>query len=233
MHSYSRFLFLFILTVLGAVWGSQAGAQTQSGSSLVQGECAACHAVSASQLTEKGRMAQKGPALFYAGTKYRRDWVMKWLQDPVRIRPGGMFAGNHTIVTEEGDEIDAGSLVPHPRLDAKQAIDVADYLMTLTAHADVVRAQEYKPKKVSKRMGAMNFNKFKGCSSCHQDEPEYGGVSGPELYTAYSRLKADFIVAYIRNPLVWEGVSLMPHSDLKDKEIYKLVHYLKLISGEE
>lgn len=233
MHRLNRFLLTLFLFAAGTLGSLSVDAYAQSGAALVQGECASCHAVSAKQLTEKERMAQKGPALFYAGTKYRRDWVVQWLQDPVRLRPGGMFAGNHTLVTDDGDEVDDSNLQAHPRLEAGKAIEVAEYLMTLTAHADLIRAAEYKPKKVSKRMGAMNFSKFKGCSSCHQDEPGYGGVSGPELYTAYSRLKADFIVAYIRNPLLWDGVSLMPHADLKDKEIYKLVHYLKLISGEE
>ncbi len=178
-------------------------------------------------------MAQKGPALFYAGTKYRREWLEEWLQKPTGIRPAGMFSGNHTIVTDEGDEIDETTLLPHIKLSLADAKLAAEFLMTLTAKSDLVKTGEYVPKPVSKRMGAMNFSKFKGCSSCHQDEEGYGGVSGPELYTAYSRMKPDFIVSYIRNPVAWDGVSLMPHVELKDKEIYKLVNYLKLISGEE
>ncbi|MBL4907682.1 MAG: c-type cytochrome [Sneathiella sp.] len=210
-----------------------ANVSAQTGAELVQEKCIACHSVSPLKLTEPGRMEQKGPALGYAGTKYRRDWIVKWLQEPTRIRPGGMFAGNHTVVTDEGDFIDDKTLSEHITVSSEEAIGIADYLMTLTANPDLVTNGEYTPKKVSHKMAAMNFNKFKGCSSCHQDQEGIGGVSGPELYSAYTRLNPDFIVSFIRNPVAWDDISLMPHIELKDKEIYKLVHYLKLISGEK
>lgn len=177
-------------------------------------------------------MSQKGPELHYAGTKYRKAWIENWLQDPIRIRPAGMFFGHHTIVTDEGDVVDEDSLSPHVKLSAEQAGAMANYLATQSANSDLVVMGEYLPKSVSQRMGAMNFRKFKGCSSCHQDEPDIGGVSGPELYTAYSRLNPDFIVSYIRNPELWDNASQMPHAKLKDSAIFKLVHYLKLISGD-
>ena len=208
-------------------------AVAQTGADLVQKQCVACHSIKSSELTEQDRIQQKGPALDYAGIKYRQDWLQEWLQNPERIRPGGMIAANHTIVTDEGDVIDEESLSNHVSLSAAEATSIAEYLMTLTAKSELVTPGEYKPKKVSQRMAAMNFSKFKGCSSCHQDDEGIGGVSGPELYTSYNRLNPDFMVSFIRNPLAWEDVSPMPHVGLKDKEIYKLVHYLKLLSGEE
>lgn len=211
----------------------QFDAVAQSGTDLVQQQCAACHALSPTTLTTEGRMSQKGPALYYAGIKYRPGWMEAWLQNPVTIRPGGMFSGNHTSVTDDGDEINTDSLIQHISLSAEEAARATDYLVKLTAKSELILSGEYEPKTVSQRMGAMNFRKFKGCSSCHQDQPDIGGVSGPELYTAYDRLNADFIVSYIRNPVAWDGVSLMPHAELKDKAIFKLVNYLKLISGEK
>ena len=45
------------------------------------------------------------------------------------------------------------------------------------------------------------------CIGCHQDEPGYGGVSGPELYTAWERLQPSFIASWTSagtyTPLAW------------------------------
>lgn len=205
----------------------------QTGAQLTKQKCTACHSVAPSTLNEEERMQQKGPTLGYAGLKYRPEWVKKWLQKPTRIRPGGMFFGNHTTVTDDGDIIDEATLSNHIALSPAEASSVADYLMTLNANSELVISGEYKGKKVGKRMAAMNFRKFKGCSSCHQDEEGIGGVSGPELHSAFSRLNPDYIVSFIRNPVAWNAVSLMPHTKLKDKEVQKLTHYLKLLSGEE
>lgn len=230
MFQIPTILITFILIGYSAL---TAEAAAKSGEEIFQQQCAACHARTSPALTTEGRTSQKGPALGYAGIKYRPTWAKKWLQKPSTIRPGGMFSGNHTTVTDDGDIINPDSLSKHLSLSADDAGLVVDYFSQLTERSELIKTGEYVPKKVSQRMGSMNFRKFKGCSSCHQDQPEFGGISGPELYTAYSRLNPDFIVSFIRNPVAWDGLSLMPHTGLKDKDIHKLVHYLKLISGEE
>ncbi|WP_271272401.1 c-type cytochrome [Aliamphritea hakodatensis] len=198
--------------------------------------CAGCHALSelaqAAQTLDE-RINRKGPPLHYAGNKYRTEWLEQWLQNPQRIHPGGTFFGRHTVVTDEGDIIDEQTLLPHPTLTADQAREVSGYLMTLQSKRDLISEGEYTPKKVSRKMGAMNFGKFKGCRTCHRDEAGYGGVSGPELYTAYQRLQPDYIAAYIRDPQRWDARSLMPDKHLSDKEIHKLINYLKVIGAEQ
>lgn len=194
--------------------------------------CEACHALKRPQsVTLRDRIDRKGPDLFYAGDKYRRDWLAGWLENPKRLWPAGLFFARHTKVTDEGDVIDAGSLAPHPKLPASQAATVADRLMTLHG-PETVEAKRYQPKGVPKRMAVMNFRKFKGCGACHQDQPGYGGVSGPELYTAFRRLQPAYIAAYIRDPLARDAKSLMPRRQLVDTEIHKLIDYLKLLAEE-
>ncbi len=194
--------------------------------------CSSCHVLTQDEKdTLQNYMSRKGPDLYYAGNKYRQAWLVKWLQNPQRIRPGGMFFANHTEVTDEGDVIKESSLPDpvHVKLSKEDAQNSAAYLMTLTAKNDLLAQENYTPKKISRRMGAMNFSKFKGCSSCHRDRPDFGGVSGPELYTAAERLQANFLASYIRNPQAWESKSLMPNRHLPDKEVSKLVDYLKLL----
>ncbi|NRB37693.1 MAG: c-type cytochrome [Pseudomonadales bacterium] len=197
----------------------------------IQQDCAGCHALHEEkkddQLTQ--RINRKGPPLYYAASKYQKEWMQNWLQDPQRIRPGGDYFANHTVVTDEGDVIDDATLLKHPRLSAADAKSATAYLMTLDSKKELLDKQAYSAKKTSRRMAAMNFSKFKGCQACHRDEEDYGGVSGPELYTAHQRLRPEFIASYIRDPQQWEPRSLMPNRHLPDKEIHKLMDYFKIL----
>lgn len=175
---------------------------------------------------------RKGPPLFYAGNKFRQDWLEGWLQNPIRIRPAGDFPPAHAKLTPGGDTLDMTSLTEHPTLDAGVAKEVIGYLMTLRPYDALIAKEDYAPGNVSERMGAMDFVKFKGCGACHKDTPKYGGVSGPELYTAWQRLQPAFITSYIRDPAAWELRSLMPNKHLDSGAIHKLADYLRTV-GEK
>ena len=155
------------------------------------------------------------------------------MQKPTRIRPAGDFPGTHTRTTATGDVVDETTLTKHPAVAAAEAKLIADYLMTLTPNTALTeKEKDYKPGRVSARMGAMDFVKFKGCGGCHKDTPKYGGFSGPELFTAWQRLQPAFIVSYIRNPTAWEARSLMPNKHLNDGAIHKLADYLRTIGDK-
>lgn len=198
------------------------------------GDCAVCHALEKQEtVTLEDRMKRKAPPLFYAGNKFREEWLLAWLQEPVRIRPAGDYPPAHSKTLDNKDQIDVESLIEHPVLSRQQAQQAATWLMTLTPYPELIDAEAgYTPGNVSPRMGAMDFVKFKGCGGCHQDDPEYGGFSGPELYTAWSRLQPAFITSYIRNPVNWEPFSLMPNKELQDAQIHKLADYLKVIAEQ-
>lgn len=200
---------------------------------LVETQCAGCHALTrpdydALDITE--RAERKGPPLYYAGNKYREEWLVEWLQRPERIWPGGVFAPAHAISTPEGDVIDAASLPEHPKLSAADAESAAGYLMTLRPFDELIAAQAYEPGTIALRIGQMNFSKFKGCDSCHRDAPDYGGVSGPELYSAWERLQPGFVAAYISDPVAFDPHTMMPKAGLPPEEVKKLADYLKALS---
>ncbi len=225
LHKQTAVAGLLVLALAGP-------AVAEDGAALVQAQCAGCHALAPQDnASVEDRMSRKGPPLFYAADKYRADWMVAWLQDPARIHPAGVFFGNHLKAGPEGDEIDEATLAVHPVLSAGAALAVTEHLMTLSAKADLL-AVDYTPGKVSKRMGMLNFGKFKGCSSCHSDEAGYGGASGPELHTAWHRLRPDYIVSYILNPQAWEPVSLMPNQHLNPADAGKLADYLKVIAED-
>lgn len=218
-----------IATALLGLWTPLALAE---GAAVAAAECAGCHALEApgdATPPLSDRSVRGGPPLHYAGSKFRREWLTAWLQRPSRIRPAGDFPAAHTVRGDDGDRIDADALPAHPALDAERARQVTDYLMTLEAPEGLIDPEAYVPGTVARRMGMLDFRKFKGCNACHRDAPGEGGVSGPELYTAWQRLQSDFIFAFVKDPTAWEPHSLMPVPDMNDAAVAKLANYLKTI----
>lgn len=192
-------------------------------------DCASCHQLSQDELA----VDYSAPPLFYAGNKYRRQWLQEWLETPYRLRPAGGFFADHVVTIDGVDSIDTASLESHMAVDSETAAELSDWLMSLTPKDELLaESGDYQPGSVSPRMGAMDFVKFKGCGGCHRDTPEYGGLSGPELYTAWQRLQPQFIVSYIKNPRAWNENSAMPNRALNDGQIHKLADYLKTLTEE-
>jgi mono/diheme cytochrome c family protein len=212
---------------------AMAAEKTMPPSSLIK-QCSACHQLTGPADTDPGkRFTRKGPPLFYAGNKFRPEWLEGWLQNPVRIRPAGDFPAVQPAPEAKGDVVKAASLADHPKLDAVSAKIMAAYLMTLVPKSALIGRESYTPGHVSPRLGAMDFVKFKGCAACHKDTPKYGGVSGPELYTAWQRLQPAFIVSYIRDPMAWDPRSIMPNKHLNDGSIHKLANYLRTLTRKK
>lgn len=204
--------------------------------SLVQEKCAACHALAAPDYAAAGvaeRAQRKAPPLHYAGNKFRRDWLAAWLQKPTRLRPAGVFPPAQAKSTPKGDVVDEAALPAHPALPAAEAEAAASHLATLKPLDKLIEAEAYEPGSIALRMGQMNFGKFKGCDGCHQDAPGRGGVSGPELHTAWQRLQPKFISAYIANPAAWDPHSMMPGADMNADAVSKLANYLKAIGEKQ
>lgn len=201
--------------------------------SLVQQKCASCHALSQPEEADiEARASRRAPPLHYAGDKFRRDWLVAWLQSPNRIRPAGTYPPAHIKSTEEGDAIEKGSFADHIALDQASAEQAADYLMSLRPFERRLEDVDYEGGSIAWRLGQMNFVKFNNCVGCHQDEPGYGGVSGPELYTAWDRLKPSFIFSYISDPVAWDRNTLMPGGALNDTAVEKLANYLKAVAED-
>ena len=197
--------------------------------------CQSCHQLEQPAATPGlGPQTGKARALIFVGNKVLRDWQLEWWHAPTRIRPAGGCYSNHIATVNDEDLVDDASLTPHPSVDSAQAEVITDWLMTLTPNNELIAAEAgYTPGKVSPRLGAMDFVKFKGCGGCHRDTPEYGGLSGPELYTAWQRLQPGYIVSYMRNPAAWDRQRTMPNRAMGDTQIHKLTDYLKTLSGED
>jgi len=224
---------IFTLLVLFGLAATGARAADE-GSAILTQRCAGCHNLTGpAPQTLKELWARKAPDLFYAGNKYRAEWLRAWLVKPIRIRVAGEFYADHVRSGEKSDEVDPATLEPHPALTAADADAVAPALMRLKSHDDLIAAETIEPGSISKSMGEMAFDKFLGCMACHEIEPGFGGASGPELYTAARRLQPAFIASYIRSPQAWDPKIWMPNKHVSDSNIQKMVHYFSELAKEQ
>jgi cytochrome c2 len=227
---------LSILAVLlGAAFAaSPVLAADNPGAGILKAQCISCHAIAKPDKASLDRLwERKGPDLYYAGSKFNKAWLAKWLQEPTRIRPAGEFYTKHVKGSDKEDVVDESTMTAHVKLAKADAEAVADALMALTGPADMVTKGAFKGDKVSMSMGAMFFNKLRGCAACHQGKPGTGGSSGPELYTAGERLQADYIYSYIKNPQAIDPHIWMPTLNLAEPDLQRLTGYIIQLSASE
>lgn len=223
-----------VAVVLSVLSFAQLAMADDDGSQIMQkNNCASCHNLTGpSPSTVKEVWERKGPDLFYAGVKYKKEWLEAWLQKPTTIRPAGMFYANNIKPGPKRDVIDESKIKTHPALSKKDAHEVAESLMKLKAKSELIKLGDFDKRTISTMMGEMAFDKFTGCMACHQIEPGYGGLSGPEVYTAANRLQEDYMMSFIRNPQAWDPKTMMPNKHISEENIQKIVAYFKALSAE-
>ena len=171
--------------------------------------CAACHAVigPVQQATIKEREAERGPALWDAGSKFQPAWLRTWLEKPAPIR-----------------QVRYGTLEkgvnPHPVLDAEEAAAVTAYLLTLRDPMIVTgRIPSGPPPKPVERRALILFLKKQPCYVCHQVRIRkdqnvtprvVGGFTGPSLVEAGKRLSGDWVYAFLKDTPRYSPNGRMP-----------------------
>jgi mono/diheme cytochrome c family protein len=209
-------------------------AAENAGAGILKSQCVSCHAIAKPESASRDRLwERKGPDLYYAGSKFNRPWLEKWLQNPVRIRPAGELYTKHVKGSDKEDAVDEATLTPHVKLSKADAEAAAEALMALTGPADLVNRGAFKGEKVSMSMGGMFFGKLRGCGACHMAKPGTGGSSGAELYTASERLQGDYIYSYIKNPQKFDPHIWMPTLNLAEPDLQRLTGYILQLNTTE
>ena len=206
------------------------------GASIATEQCASCHTLERLDHQALGiaeRFERKAPPLYFAGNKYREEWLVNYLQSPETLHPIGYFPNTRFDKTGEGDMPVIAGESKHPRMNESDAELIAGYLMTLRPYDDLLAADSYQPGNVARRMATMDFRRFKGCDACHQDEAGTGGFSGPTLYNAWTRLRPEYLSSFIKDPTAWDPHTTMPVMEMNDAAVHRLVDYLKLIGEVE
>lgn len=205
------------------------------GMGLLNNKCADCHDLKGpAAATLEDFLSRKGPDLFYAGVKYRKEWLSQWLVSPKRIRPAGFrYSENIKRVSGEDDMVDLGALKPHMALSREMAKLAAATLMSFRANEHLVKKNALTDAPADAFMGELNFDKFSGCLACHEIEPEYGGVSGPEVYTISERLQPDFIYSYLKSPQSFDPKTFMPDKELSENFLQILTKFMLTLEEDE
>ncbi len=206
-----------------------------NGADILKSQCVSCHAtVKPDNLGLEHIWERKGPDLYYAGSKFNKPWLVKWLQNPTRIRLGGEFYTKHVKANgDKEDTIDTSTLQDHVKLSKEDAEATAEALMALTAPDGLLEKGAYKGEKVSPTMGAMFFNKLRGCAACHSAKAGTGGLSGAELYTAAERLQSDYVYSFIKNPQKIDPRIWMPALNLSEPDLQRLTGYILQLNATE
>jgi len=192
------------------------------GKAVFAEKCASCHtAAGPAPTTFQGVLRRKAPDLHYAGSKFKREWLVRWTQNPTPIRSSGTMFLNH-VVTEDGkDRIDSRTVLSCPsRLSSQEAETVGDYLMSLKDPNMRIGVVD-RNRKFSTSVALRLFTKQYPCMGCHTvkiRDKETGGVSGPPLTDAGERLNPDWVYARIENPQYWDPKTWMPRIELSHEK---------------
>ncbi len=190
--------------------------------------CVGCH-----RLEGIDRPAMLGPDLTNIGAKVSREWIYKWLKEPRTITDSN---GN---VTVNGYESVEEPRMPRFRLEESEIRALSAYLSMLRSRPlepykfdpRVVAAWEKRPDLTDQ--GEVRFRQM-FCTTCHSiavtragETQLIGGDIGPELTKVGSKVNADWLVAWLRDPQSYLVHSLMPRYRWSDEDLYKVTHYIR------
>jgi mono/diheme cytochrome c family protein len=194
---------------------------------LLELNCQGCH-----KLRTMERPAMLGPDLTSVGTKVSREWIYKWLKEPRTI----LDKDGNTVVNgyETGEEL----RMPKFRLDETQLRALSAYLSVQRAHPvtpykfdpRVIAAWSRNPELISQ--GELRFKQM-FCSTCHSlavtragETKLIGGNIGPELSKVGSKVKPDWLAAWLRDPQGYLPHTRMSRYGWSDEDLYKVTQYI-------
>lgn len=188
---------------------------------LVKYNCIGCH-----QLQGIDRPAMLGPDLTNVGNKVSREWIYKWLKDP------------RTLTDADGN-VTVDGVATDPKMPKFQLTELE--LRALSAYLSVQHSRRLEAAKISTVIaktgdaadqGQMHFNQM-FCVTCHSIAVERGGETkliggdiGPELTKIGSKVKPEWLVAWLRDPQGYLEHTRMPRYQWSDKDLYQVTQYI-------
>ncbi|MBI4379244.1 MAG: c-type cytochrome [Nitrospinae bacterium] len=196
---------------------------------IEQNRCVSCHDMSGNVArTISDLLNKKAPDLFYAGSKFQEKFLFEFLQRPYPIRPTGTVYLNYVSAGEGIDKIQDPPLCAS-KLSREEAQVVSHYLMTLT-DLNMPTGLYKRGTEFARANAKMIFFKSGACNACHQVDVGggsiKGGMSGPILYDAGSRLNGDWVFNYLKDPQHWTPKTWMPKRELPDNTWFLLTNYI-------
>ena len=157
---------------------------------LIQQACVSCHRVEGQP---DSRFNLRAPDLIWAGSKYQRPWLIRWLTG----KEVPLYAKGYRWDLSEGP-------VKHPVVTEADANGIADYFEKYNKDPRV-KIGAFDVSKVTKfeaAFGAMAY-KAHACLGCHVIEENGKLIGGPQsasLVTAGQRYNMDWLFRFGQNP---------------------------------
>ena len=156
------------------------------------------------------------PSVEHIADKTSREWLYAWLKDP--------------------QAYSSTATMPNFKLKDEDARDISAYLIwsSTPASVKVVQASLDQAKKVKDNADlqtkAASLYGESFCASCHAVQNAagnlVGGDLGPELTKVGSKVKLEWLQAWVRNPHDYDAPTGMPHYRFSDQEVDLLTGFL-------
>ncbi|MBI5055130.1 MAG: c-type cytochrome [Nitrospirae bacterium] len=170
-----------------------------------ENNCLGCHKLTGYKVPD--RIA---PALTSIGNKVNREWLIKWLKNPKDYLPK--------------------TKMPRFDLSDEEIGYVADFLMGKKNNPSLFLPLD------KGRLGGVTGNAngiliSLGCLGCHTIDGN-GNSFAPDLSNIGSKVNADWLVQYLKNPKAYQAKTPMPNLMIADGEIQSIVGYLMSLEGD-
>lgn len=185
------------------VYGLQGAERAAMGKTLfVEKGCYGCHEARISFNLPKFSTPFNGLARKISS----KGWLLKWIQEPAKIRPA--------------------TLMPKFRLTDEQLNDLVSYLYAIEDKQINLSFKDNR--KGSAEKGKTVFSQ-KACVACHTEKADAMGLTRriPQLSEAGIKLKNDWLANWISNPVAINSDTWMPRLELTDEDILNLTAYLR------
>jgi mono/diheme cytochrome c family protein len=174
--------------------------------------CVSCHTV---KLPDGGTMpaTDDPPSLSHIADKTTREWIYAWLKDPQA------YAVSATM--------------PNFKLSDPDARDISAFLIANSTPLPEDRATlpSLSSKAPPDPTAAASLYGESFCASCHAVQNAAGNVVGgdigPELTRVGSKVKPEWLQAWLRNPRDYNAETAMPHYRFNDQQLSLLSGYLE------
>jgi mono/diheme cytochrome c family protein len=170
--------------------------------------CVHCHTV---KLPSGGTMkaTDDPPALSHIADKTTREWIYAWLKDPQA------YASTSTM--------------PNFKLSDDDARDISAFMIAnSTPQAGDTAGLSAKASADPAAGASLYGESF--CASCHAVQNAagnlVGGDVGPELTRVGSKVKPEWLQAWLRNPRAYDAETAMPHYRFSDPQVATLSGFL-------
>ncbi len=210
---------LFFFPGLSQVFADDA----QEAESLINSTCSTCHKFEGK---EESRFNLKAPDLMWGGSKYQRDWLIRWLTGKEPL----LYAKNYRWDLKQDPD-------PHMTVTEEQANSIADYFEKNLIDSRVT-VGAFDLSKVTKRdaeVGAVIY-KAHACIGCHTIEENGQLVGGPQsanLADSGNRYDKDWLFRFGINPQ-----DFTPHSgeflaDATEPQLRSVIGYLMTLGVKD